>query len=86
MYCGVPVITSGSGAQREIIDHGSSGFIVDPLNEDTLQQAMEHIMSDSVDLPNIITHARQVVEKRFIVDRVADELVSIIDKLHSTNH
>lgn len=86
MYCGVPVITSGSGAQREIIDHGSSGFIVDPLNEDTLQQAMEHVMSDSVDLPNIITHARQVVEKRFIVTRVADELVSIIDNLHSTNH
>ena len=48
MYCGVPVITSSSGAQREIIDDGESGFIVDPLNEHTLQQAMEHVMSDDV--------------------------------------
>lgn len=86
MYCGVPVITSGSGAQREIIDDRISGFIVDPLNKYTLQQTMEYIMSDSVDLPNIITHARQVVEERFIVTRVADELISIIDHLQSTNH
>ena len=85
MYCGVPVITSGSGAQREIIDDGESGFIVDPLNEHSLQQAMEHVMSDAVDLPNIITKARQVVEQRFIVNRVADELVTIIDNLHSTD-
>ena len=56
--CGVPVITSGSWAQREIIDDGESGFIVDPLNEHTLQQAMEHVMSDDVNLPNIITKAR----------------------------
>ena len=82
MYCGVPVITSGSGAQREIIDDGESGFIVDPLNEHSLQQAMEHVMSDDVNLPNIITKARQVVEQRFIVNRVADELVTIIDNLH----
>lgn len=86
MYCGVPVITSSLGAQRELIDHGSSGFIVEPLNEDTLQQVMEYVMSDSVDLPKIITNARHVVEQRFIINRVADELVSIIDNIHSTNH
>ena len=86
MYCGVPVITSGSGAQREIIEDGISGFIVDPLNEHTLQQAVEHVMSDAVDLSSIITNARRVVEERFIVNRVADELVAIIDNLHSTNH
>jgi lipopolysaccharide N-acetylglucosaminyltransferase len=55
------------------------------LNEHSLQQAMEHVMSDAVDLPNIITKARQVVEQRFIVNRVADELVTIIDNLHSTD-
>ncbi|MFR3566273.1 MAG: glycosyltransferase, partial [Veillonella nakazawae] len=79
-------ITSGSGAQREIIDDGESGFIVDPLNEHTLQQAMEYVMSDDVNLPNIITKARHVVEERFIVNRVTHELVTIIDNLHSTNH
>ena len=63
-----------------------SGFIVDPLNEHTLQQAVEHVMSDAVDLSSIITNARRVVEERFIVNRVADELVAIIDNLHSTNH
>ena len=86
MYCGVPVITSGTGAQREIIDDGTSGFIVDPLNETTLQQSMEHVMSNSVDLPNIITNARHVVEERFIVNRVADQLIKIIDDLHTPNY
>ena len=43
-------------------------------------------MSDAVDLSSIITNARRVVEERFIVNRVADELVAIIDNLHSTNH
>ena len=52
----------------------------------TLQQAVEHVMSDAVDLSSIITNARRVVEERFIVNRVADELVAIIDNLHSTNH
>lgn len=56
------------------------------LNEHTLQQAVEHVMSDAVDLSSIITNARRVVEERFIVNRVADELVAIIDNLHSTNH
>ena len=73
------------GAQREIIDDANLDLLVDPLNEHSLQQAMEHVMSDAVDLPNIITKARQVVEQRFIVNRVADELVTIIDNLHSTN-
>lgn len=56
------------------------------MNEHTLQQAMEHVMSDAVDLSSIITNARRVVEERFIINRVADELVAIIDNLHSTNH
>ena len=43
-------------------------------------------MSDSVDLPNIITNARQVVEERFIVNRVADQLIKIIDDLHTPNY
>ena len=42
-------------------------------------------MSDAVDLPNIITKARQVVEQRLIINSVADELVTIIDNLHSTD-
>ena len=42
-------------------------------------------MSDDVNLPNIITKARHVVEERFIVNRVAHELVTIIDNLHSSD-
>ena len=49
------------GAQREIIEDGISGFIVDPLNEHTLQQAVEHVMSDAVDLSSIITNARRLL-------------------------
>ena len=47
---------------------------------------MKYIMSESVDLPRIITNARRVVEERFIVYRVVDELTAIIDNLHTNNH
>ncbi len=43
MACGCPVISKDSGAAKELIRHGKSGFIVS-----TLEEAEELIMSDAV--------------------------------------
>ena len=82
MYCGVPVISSGSGAQREMIEHGESGYIVDPLDVDTLIHCMNYVMKHTEYQSRIIIKARHTVETKFTISRVVDELLSIIDDIH----
>jgi len=82
MYCGVPVISSGSGAQREMIEHGESGYIVDPLDVDALIHCMNYVMKHTEYQSRIIIKARHTVETKFTISRVVDELLSIIDDIH----
>ena len=46
MYCGVPVITTNSGAQEEIITNGVDGVIIEPKDAEALQNNMENIYRD----------------------------------------
>ena len=47
MYCGVPVITSDSGAQREIISDDSMGVVLSPFTTESLTVALTRLATDS---------------------------------------
>ena len=72
--CGKPVIATSVGAIPDIVEHGVTGFIVEPKNVEELVNAMR-IMSSDVDLARTMgERARKYAEReldwRVIVRRV----------------
>jgi glycosyltransferase involved in cell wall biosynthesis len=64
MACGTPVIATRFGSVPEVMEHGKSGFIVDTVDEAV--EAVEQISTLSRQ------QVRQVFEKRFSVERMAE--------------
>lgn len=69
MACGTPVIATRRGSMPEIIEEGVNGFLVDTADEAVaaVQRAGE------IDRRGV----RQSVERRFTVDRMADDYITL---------
>jgi len=73
MACGTPVIAYRRGSMPELIEHGKTGFLVDSFDE-----AIEAIGR----LGEIDRRAcRQAVERRFTVERMADEYLALYRRI-----
>jgi glycosyltransferase involved in cell wall biosynthesis len=69
LACGTPVIASSRGSMPELIDHGTTGFLVDSVDE-----AVEAIgRVGEIDRAN----CRAAVSARFSVDRMADRYLDL---------
>lgn len=78
MACGTPVIAFRNGSVPEIIDHGISGLIVSDI-----QSAVSAV--ELVDeLPR--RDVRDAFERRFTVERMAKDYLSIYERLASETH
>ncbi len=73
MACGTPVIASRRGSMTEVIEHGVNGFLVDS-NEEAVQ-AIAAV--GSLDRKAV----RASVERRFHVDRMADEYLALYERI-----
>ena len=73
MACGTPVIAYRRGSMPELIDHGVTGFLVD--NFDEAVAAIERL--DEIDRQA----CRRAVEERFTVDRMADEYLTLYERV-----
>lgn len=80
MYCKVPVITSNSGAQSEIIENEVSGFIVDNLSQE-LEIVIEKIYKGYYDLNKISESAKNIVEQRFNIKNTVNSLLLLYSNL-----
>lgn len=81
MYCGVPVITTDSGAQREIIEDGIDGFIVRAGSVEGLKEKIKicYLSYNSVGID--IERASKKVYKDFSVENSTFLLKKILSKL-----
>ena len=73
MACGTPVVAFARGSVREVIADGVSGFVVENVDEavDAVQRALV--------LPRRLCRAS--FEQRFTARRMADEYLTIYEKL-----
>jgi len=74
MACGTPVIAYDLGANREVIEHGVTGFLVPPGDQDGFAAALQNVMSmPAAEYRAMRRACRERVEKLFTVDRVVDD-------------
>jgi glycosyltransferase involved in cell wall biosynthesis len=76
LACGTPVIAYGGGSVPEIIDDGSTGFIVDSVESSV--RALEKIQYIDRRL------CRQVFEERFSAARMTRDYLTVYEKLCET--
>lgn len=81
MYCGIPVITSNSGAQAEIIEDGVDGLILDDVNADTLITKILYVYNSKDTYRNMINNAKIKVERRFNIRETVNCLMKIYQTL-----
>ncbi len=73
MACGTPVLTRRCGSTPEVVDHGTTGFVCD--DDDDLLLAVRRL--DRIDR----AACRRHVEKRFTVERMADDYEAVYRRL-----
>jgi sugar transferase (PEP-CTERM/EpsH1 system associated) len=73
MATALPVIATRVGANGELVQDGSTGQLVPPSDSEALARAMIRYFSDSATVTEHGQSGRQVVERRFSLDRMVDD-------------
>lgn len=81
MACGIPVITTNSGAQQEIITNGKDGIIISP-NKDELAKAIEKLYNDKKLYQKIAEEGLETVNNRFTIKTCVDGIHRVYDSLY----
>lgn len=75
MACGTPVVAYRHGSVPEVIDHGVTGFIIDPGDEDAFVAAAKRV--DTLSRAKV----RAQFERRFTSRRMAEDYLAVYDRL-----
>ena len=81
MYCKVPVITSTSGAQVEIIENGTSGILLETVNSTSIADAMQGMIINDVFRESIINEGYKRVETTFTISKMVNSIITIVRNL-----
>ena len=81
MYCKVPVITSKSGAQAEIIENGVSGILIETINSEAIVKAIQGLMNNDAVRTSIIEQGYTRVESTFTIAKMVDSINKIVCNL-----
>ncbi|XPS86379.1 glycosyltransferase, family I [Desulfosarcina variabilis str. Montpellier] len=76
MACGIPVIASNVGANKDIVNSGENGFLVSKPEE--WVNAIERLVADANLLENMGKNGRQQVEKTFNLDKTFPRIASCL--------
>ena len=81
MYCKVPVITSTSGAQAEIIENGKSGILIETVNSESIAEAIQEFMENDGVRESIIEQGYTRVKSNFTIAKMVDSIDKIVSNL-----
>lgn len=76
MACGAPVIAARAGGPVEIVEHGVTGWLVEPGNVQAMADAM--VTALGADRAAIGAAGRRVAERQFSADRFAAEVAAVL--------
>jgi glycosyltransferase involved in cell wall biosynthesis len=85
MASGLPAIVGNVGAAPEIVQHGVTGWLVEP-REAHLAQAIEFALDHHDMLPDMGLHARRIAEENYNGERNDARVVQTIRLAHEVFH
>jgi glycosyltransferase involved in cell wall biosynthesis len=81
MATGLPVVTTRVGGIPELVDHGRSGFLVEPGDEEGLARALRDLVGSPELRVRMGAEGRRVVELRFDAARTTARLLDLLESL-----
>jgi colanic acid/amylovoran biosynthesis glycosyltransferase len=79
--CGVPVVATRVGGVAELIEHGVTGFVVEPFDDEATARSLERILTDSSLREAMSEAARRRGLVRFSLTRQIDDLLTVWDEM-----
>ena len=81
MACGLPVVCSESGGNRELVVDGRTGFVIPPLDADALSERLRYLRSR----PDVVTQmgkaGRKRVSQEFTAQAMVQKTVTVYEEL-----
>jgi len=81
MACGVPVVATRSGGIVEVIDDGTTGLLVSPLDPAALADALEQLAGDPARRHAMGVAGRQRVLMNFTVEAAVENTIRLYESL-----
>ncbi len=81
MASGTPVVASRLGGIPEIVEHGVTGYLVEPGNEAELRDALARLLADRSLARRLGAQARERVVEQFTWDHCADRCLDAYGRL-----
>lgn len=81
MLHGLPVIVSRAGALPELVEHGETGYIVDPMDEIAWADAIERLYTNEELILKLGQRAKQIAKERFSIDRFYEDYLKLYQEL-----
>ena len=78
LYCGIPVVTSNSGAQSEIVTNKEYGEIVDAGDRKSLENALRKVYLNKNELAKYKDKRKKYVTENFNIERNVSKPLDII--------
>jgi glycosyltransferase involved in cell wall biosynthesis len=79
MAAGLPVVSSRSGANADIIDHGVTGFL--PRNDDEWFQSVKKLMKDPELIQKLGKAGQKKVRDEYSVDAVYEKMKASLNRI-----
>jgi glycosyltransferase involved in cell wall biosynthesis len=81
MACGLPVVATGVGGNRELVRDGVNGFLVPPQDPRALAAAMQKLLGDPHERVAFGRRGRSFVEENHDLDEMANRYLQLYERL-----
>jgi glycosyltransferase involved in cell wall biosynthesis len=81
MAVGLPVVTSNRCGMPYMVQHGESGYLVDPYDPQNIAEKLELILTSNDRFTRMCTRSREIAEERFHVDRVVKKTMRVYKEI-----
>ena len=81
MARGTPVVVSGAGALRELVEEGRTGYLVPPGDARALAGRLAEVLAHPDGLASVRREARRVVSEAFSIEHAVDRFLDLYERV-----